>query len=101
MNSKLSRKIIVASGMAVVVGAIAVTVTLRSHDPTPVAQISPPPAAVAQTADAPPPVAPTPDVPAAVAPIPDVPVAVAPNSNAGAKIGDTASSTAVEPNVAG
>ena len=101
MNAKLSRKIIVAGGLAVVVGAVAVTVTLRSHDPTPVAQISPPPAAVAQTADAPAPVAPTPDAPAAVAPIPDVPVAVAPNANAGAKIDDTASSTAVDPKVAG
>jgi hypothetical protein len=101
MNSKLSRKIIVASGLAVVVGAVAVTVTLRSHDPTPVAQISPPPAAVAQTADVPAPIAPTPDAPAVVAPSPDVPVAVAPNANAGAKIDDTAGSTAVEPKVAG
>ena len=101
MNSELSRKIIVASGMAVVVGIIAVTFALRSHHPTSVAQISQPPAAVAQTPDAPAPVAPTPDAPAAVAPIPDVPAAVAPKDNVGAKIGDTASSAAVEPKVAG
>jgi hyperosmotically inducible protein len=97
MNSELSRKIIVASGLAVVVGIIAVTFTLRSHHPTSVAQISPPPAAVAQTPDAPAPVAPTPDAPAAVAPIPDV----AANDNVGAKVGDAASSAAVEPKVAG
>ena len=101
MNSELSREIIVASGMAVVVGAIAVTVTLRSHHPTAVAQISPPPAAVAQTADAPASVVPTPDAPAAVAPIADVPAAVAPDANAGAKIDDTAGSATVEPNVPG
>jgi hyperosmotically inducible periplasmic protein len=100
MNSELSRKIIVASGMAVVVGIIAVTVALRSQHPTSVAQISQPPAAVAPIPDAPAPVAPTPDAPAAVAPIPDAPVAVAPKDNVGAKIGDTASSAAVEPKVA-
>jgi hyperosmotically inducible protein len=101
MNSELSRKIIVASGLAVVVGIIAVTFALRSHHPAPVAQISQPPAAVAQIPDAPAPVAPTPDAPAAVAQIPDAPVAVAPKDNVGAKIGDTASSAAVEPKVAG
>jgi hyperosmotically inducible protein len=101
MNSELSRKIIVASGMAVVVGIIAVTFALRSHHPTSVAQISQPPAAVAQIPDAPVPVAPTPDAPAAVAPIPDAPAAVAPKDNVSAKIGDTASSAAVEPKVAG
>jgi hyperosmotically inducible protein len=101
MNSELSRKIIVASGMAVVVGIIAVTVALRSHHPTPVAQISQPPAALAQIPDAAAPVAPTPDAPAAVAPIPDTASAVAPKVNVGAKIGDTDSSAAVEPKVAG
>jgi hyperosmotically inducible protein len=101
MISELAPKIIVASGLAVVVGVIAVTVTLRSHHPTSVAQISQPPAAVAQLPDAPPPVAPIPEAPAAVAPIPDVPAVVASNANVGGKIDDTAGSAAVEPNAAG
>ena len=101
MNSELSRKIIVASGMAVVVGIIAVTFSLRSRHPAAVAQISQPPAALAPIPDVPAPVAPIPDAPAAVAQTPDVPAAVAPNENVGAKIGDTASSVAVEPKVAG
>jgi hyperosmotically inducible protein len=110
MNSELSRKLIVAGGMAVVVGIIAVTFALRSHHPTSVAQISQPPAAVAQIPDAPAPVVPTPDTTAAVAPTSDAtaPVAptpnatavVAPKDNVGAKSGDTASSAAVEPKVA-
>jgi hyperosmotically inducible protein len=99
MISELAPKIIVAGGLAVVVGIIAVTVTLRSHHPTPVAQISQPPAALAQTPDVPAPVAPTPDAPAAPAPIPDAAVALAPNANGGGKIDDTASSAAVEPKV--
>jgi hyperosmotically inducible protein len=111
MNSELSRKIIVAGGMAVVVGIIAATVALRSHQPTPVAQTAQPPPAVAQIPDAPTPVAPAPDASAAVAPTPDTsaavaqtpdaPAAAAPKDSAGAKIGDTASSAAVEPKVAG
>jgi hyperosmotically inducible periplasmic protein len=101
MNSELSRKLIVACGMAVVVGIIAVTFTLRSHHPTSVAQISQPPAPVAQFPDVPAPVAPTPDASAAVAPVPDAAVAVAPKDNVGAKIGDTDSSAVVEPKVAG
>jgi hypothetical protein len=101
MNSELAPKIIVASGMAVVVGIIAVTFALRSHHPTSVAQISQPPAAVAPIPDAPAPVVPTPDAAAAVAPIPDAPAEVASKDNVGAKIGDTADSAAVEPKVAG
>ena len=101
MNSELSRKIIVASGMAVVVAIIAVTVALRSHHPASVAQISQPPAALVQVPDAPAPVAPNPDVPAAVAPIPDASAAVAPNDNVDAKIADTANPVAVEPKVIG
>jgi hyperosmotically inducible periplasmic protein len=103
MNSEVSRKIIVACGMAVVVGIVAVTFTLRSHHPTSVAQISQPPAAVAQIPDVPAPVAPAPAASAVVAPIPDaaVAVAVAPKDNVGAKIGDTDSSAIVEPKVAG
>jgi hyperosmotically inducible protein len=101
MNSELSRKIIVASGMALVVGIIAVTVALRSHHPVSVAQIAQPPAALAQVPDAPAPVAPTPDVPAAVAPIPDASNAIADNDNVDAKFADSASSVAVEPKVIG
>ena len=102
MNSEeLSRKIIVAGGLAVVVGIIAVTYSLRSHHPTAVAQVSQPPAALAQIPDVPAPVAPIPDAPAEVAQTPDVPAAVAPNENVGAKIADTASSAAVEHKVAG
>jgi hyperosmotically inducible periplasmic protein len=101
MNSELSRKFIVAGGMAVVVGIIAVTFVLRSHHPSSVAQISQPPAQVAPVPEAPAPVAPTPDAPAAVAQIPEAaPAEAAPKDNVGAKIGDAASSTAVEPKVA-
>ena len=99
MNSELSRKIIVASGMAVVVGIIAVTVALRSHHPASVAQTSEPPPAFAQVPDVPTPVAPTSDVPAAVAPIPDASAATAPNDSVDAKIAETA--VAVEPKVIG
>jgi hypothetical protein len=101
MNSELSRKIIVASGMAVVVGIIAVTVSLRSHHPASVAQTAGPPAALAQVPDAPAPVAPTADVPAAVAPIPDASAAIASNDNVDAKIDETATSAAVDPGVIG
>lgn len=100
-DSELSRKIIVASGMAVVVGIIAVTFALRSTHPTSVAKISQPPAAVAQVPNAPAPVAPAPDAPAAVASIPDAPAAIAPEGNVLAKSSDTARSAAVEPKVAG
>jgi hyperosmotically inducible protein len=101
MNSEVSRRIIVACGMAVVVGIIAVSFTLRSHNPTSVAQISPPPAAVAQIPDAPSPAAPIPDASAVIAPIPDAAVAVVPKDNVGAKIGNSDSSAVVEPTVAG
>jgi len=101
MNSELSRKIIVASGMAVVVGIIAVTLALRSHHPASIAQISQPPAALVQVQDAPAPVALSPEVPAVVAPIPDASIAIPPNENVDAKIADTASSVPVEPKVIG
>jgi hyperosmotically inducible periplasmic protein len=101
MNSELSRKIIVASGMAVVVGIIAVTFVLRHPHPAPVAQISQPPAAFAQIPDVPAQVTPTPEGPAAVASIPDAPAAVASQDNVGPKISDTANSSAVEPKVSG
>jgi len=101
MNSELSRKLIVASGMAVVVGVIAVTVSLRSHHPASVAQTAEPPVALAQVPDAPVPVAPTADVPAAVAPIPDASAAIASSDNVDVKIDETASSATVEPEVIG
>ncbi len=43
MNSETSRKIIVAGGMAVVVGALFVVFTERSHEAAQVAQTPPPP----------------------------------------------------------
>jgi hypothetical protein len=83
MESQTSRKIIVASSMAVVLGIGVVTFALSSHHRTPVAQIPQSPPVVASTpdvsaaivpgVDAAAAVAPTPVVPAAVAPIPDAP----------------------------
>jgi len=68
MNSQTSRKIIVASGMAVVVGIAVVIFALRSHPVTPVAQTFYPPAPIAQIpAAAPAAAAETPAAPAAVA----------------------------------
>ena len=101
MNSGLSRKIIVASGMAVVVGIIAVTFALRSHQSSTVAQVAQPPAAVVQVPDAQVPATPTPDASPAIAQIPDAPATVAPEVNTGAKIANTAASANVEPKVAG
>lgn len=75
MNSQTSRKIIVASGMAVVVAIAVVIFALRSqpvvqspHAPAPIAQN---PAAERAAADQ------VPDAPAAVAQIPDASAAVA------------------------
>jgi hypothetical protein len=54
MNSEVSRKIIVAGGMAVVVGALFVIFTQRSHEAAQVAQTPPPtPFVVAQAPAAP------------------------------------------------
>jgi hypothetical protein len=78
MNSQTSRKIIVASGLAVVVGIALVIFALRSHPVTPVAQTFYPPAPIAQIpAAAPAAAAETPAAPAAVAQVPDAPAAVA------------------------
>jgi hypothetical protein len=84
MESQTSRKIIVASSMAAVLGIGVVAFALSSHHHIPAAQIpqSAPPvvpstpdasAAVAPSADAAAGVAPTPIVPAAVVPVPDAP----------------------------
>jgi hyperosmotically inducible periplasmic protein len=97
MNSQNSRKIIVASGMAVVVGILAVIFTLRSHQDALVAQASHT-ATPFNEAPAAPAVAQTPDAPAAVAQVPDAPAAVANNESVGTKGAATAS--AVEPKLA-
>jgi hypothetical protein len=92
MNSQNSRKIIVAGGMAVVVGVVIFAV--HAHHDTLVAQapVPPPtpfttPAAVAQTPDAPGAVAQTPDASGAVrvAQAPDAPAALPPNESVGTK----------------
>jgi hyperosmotically inducible protein len=101
MNSQTSRKIIVASSMAAVVGIGVVTFALRSHPVTSVAQTPHPPAPIAQIPAAAP-VAATQiqDAPAAVAQIPDAPAAVAHNDSVGTKSADTATPSAVEPKLA-
>ena len=90
VQSKSSRKIIIAIAMAVVVGIGTVTFALRSHRPTAVAQIPAVPAAVPQTADAASSVAQTPAVPAAVPQTADVPVSAAQRDRLGATTGNTA-----------
>jgi hypothetical protein len=78
MNSQTSRKIIVASGMAVVVGIAVVIFALSSHRVTPVVQtFNPPPPTAQIPAAAPAAAAETPAAPAAVAQVPDAPAAVA------------------------
>ena len=77
MDSQTTRKIIVATGMAVVVGVSVVTFALTSHHPTSAAQISQSADSLAPTPAAPAAVAQTPDVPAAVVPAPAAPPAVA------------------------
>ena len=89
MNS-VSSKIIVAGGLAAVVGIGVVWFALSSHNPPPVAQIAQHPAAVPTT----------PEAPAAVAPMPQATAAVAHKDSVGAKIDHTAVATAVEPKVA-
>ena len=48
MNSQMSRKIIVAGGMAIAVGIAVAIFALRSHPATSIAQTPRPPAPVAQ-----------------------------------------------------
>jgi hyperosmotically inducible periplasmic protein len=96
MNSDTSRKIIVASGMAVVVGIGIVIFALRVHTETSVAQTPHPPSPVAEApVDAPAAAAEIPAAQAAVAQIPDAPVA--PSDSVGANSADTATPPAVEP----
>jgi hyperosmotically inducible protein len=102
MNIQKTRKIIIASGMAVVVSIGIVTFALRSHPVASVAETAAPPAAVAQmpaaAADA---AAQIPAAPAAVAKIPDAPAAVAHKDSVGTKSAGTATASAVEPKPAG
>jgi hyperosmotically inducible protein len=101
MNSATSRKIIVVSSMAVVVGIGLVIFVLRVHSGTSVAQTPQPPAPFAQTpASAPATAVQVPAAPAAVAPIPDASAVVAPSDAVGAKSADTATPSAVEPKLA-
>ena len=106
MNSQTSRKIIVASVMAAVVGIGVVTFALRSHPVASVARTPDPPTPVTQTpaADlraaeisaAPPPIAQIPDALAPVAQIPDTPAAVAQHDSVGTNSADAATASVVE-----
>jgi hyperosmotically inducible protein len=101
MDSQTSRKIIVAGGMAAVVGIGVVTFALRHHPVTSVAQSPQPPAPIAQTPVAAPEVAAQiPAAPAAVAQTPAAPAAVAPKDSVGTKSADTATPSGVEPKLA-
>jgi hyperosmotically inducible protein len=101
MNSQKSRNIIVASGMAAVVGILALIFALRTqhdtlvapapHPPTPIAEVPAAAAAVAQTPDI---------IPPAVAQAPDVPAVVAHNESVGTKSADIATPSPVEPKLA-
>jgi len=106
MNSQNSRKIIVASAMAVVVVIGVVTFALRSHPVASVAQVPDAPKSVTQTpaADlraaeipaAPPPAAQIPDAPAPVAQVPEAPAAVAHHDSVGTNSTDTATPPVVD-----
>jgi hypothetical protein len=108
MNSQTSRKIIVAGGMAAVVGIGVAIFALRSHPVASVAQTPQPPTPVAQIPAAAPDVAAQipiaapeaaaqiPAAPPAVAQIPDTPVAVVHNDSVGTKGADAAAPSAVE-----
>jgi hyperosmotically inducible periplasmic protein len=90
MNAQTSRKIIVASGMAVVVAIGVVIFALRSHSVTSAAQTPHPPTPIAETPEIPTP-------PPAVAQIPDAPAPVAASDSVGSNSADSANPPAVEP----
>ena len=91
MSSQTSRKIIVASGMAVAVGIAVAIFALRSHPVTSIAQTPLPPTPVTQIPTAAPAaVAQIPDAPAAIPQVPDAPTEVAHNDSVGAMSPDTA-----------
>jgi hyperosmotically inducible periplasmic protein len=97
MNATTSRKIFVASGMAVVVGIglILFALHVRSSG-SPVAQTPALPPVAQTPASAAAPAGETPAAPPAVAQVPDAPAAVAPGDSVSAKGADAAAS-AVEP----
>ena len=82
MDSQTNRKIIVASGMAVVVVISVVAFALSSHHSTSAAQLTPAQDSLAPTPAAPAAVVPAPDAPATVAQAPAAPAAVAPTPDA-------------------
>ena len=96
MNSQTSRKIIVASVMAAVVGIGVVTFALRSHPVASVARTPDPPTSVTQTPAADLRAAETPPVPPPVAQIPDAPAAVAHHDSVDANSTDAATPPVVE-----
>jgi hyperosmotically inducible protein len=116
MKSELSHKIIVASGLAAIVGIGVVTFALRAHPSTSVAQLSHTPASVDQFSEAPAPAlaaqvseAPAPALaaqipdapaPASAAQVSGAPASVAHSDSVGAANRDTAAPAAVEPKIA-
>jgi hyperosmotically inducible periplasmic protein len=100
MDSQTIRKIIVAGGMAAVVGIGVVIFALRSHSAASVAQTTPavtPP--VAQIPPTAPEAAPMPAAPPAVQ-VPDAPAAVAQSDSGSSKADDATTAAAVEPKLA-
>jgi hyperosmotically inducible protein len=99
MDSQTTRKIIVAGGMAAVVGIGVVIFALRSHSAASVAQTAPevtPP--VAQiTPAAPEAAAPMPAAPPPPVQVPDAPAVVARSDSAGTKSADAPAAATVEP----
>jgi hyperosmotically inducible protein len=104
MNIHKSHKIIVATGMAAVIGIGVVTFALRSDPVTSVAETPTSPSPVADSsATAPDSAAQSsaaPAAPAAVAQIPDAPAAVQHDDSVGTKNADTVSSSVVDPKLA-
>jgi hyperosmotically inducible protein len=101
MNIHKSHKIIVASGMAAVIGIGVVTFALRSDPDASAAQTTLPPSPVAETpATAPDAAAQISAAPDAVAQMPEAPAPVAHNDAVGTKSADTAAPSAVEPKLA-
>lgn len=101
MDSQTTRKIIVAGGMAAVVGIGVVIFALRSHSAASVAQTTPavPPPVAQMPPAAPEAAAPMPEAPPAVQ-IPDAPAVVAHSDAARTKSADAATAAAVEPKLA-
>jgi len=101
MNSQTSRNIIVASGMAAVVGVGLVIFVLRSHSASSVAQTAPPvtPPVAQIPAAAPDPAVPVPAAPATpAAPIPEAaPPVLAHSDSVVTKSADAATAAPVEP----